>query len=63
MEEIEFDKMDDIKELKILYSEFLKLSKQIIDKQSLAFIPLQIDGGCECQRISLPDDSELVYHQ
>lgn len=37
MEEMEFDKMEDIKELKILYSKFLKLSKQIIDKQSSAF--------------------------
>jgi hypothetical protein len=47
VEEIEFDKMEDIKELKILYSKFLKLCKQIIDKQSSAFIPLCIDSGLE----------------
>ncbi len=56
MEEIEFDKMEDIKELKILYSEFLKLSKQIIDKQSLAFIPLQIDGGLEPSHDDIAND-------
>lgn len=50
--------MESIKELKLLYSKFLKLSKQIIDKQSLAFIPLQIDGGLEPSH----DDKTHLIH-